>query len=219
MRDLEIEVAGQTLRLLAERAIFWKSRETLLIADTHWGKAATLRAAAIPVPGGTTADDLARFTRLIDRTGAGRIVILGDAIHARQGRAEKTLAALASWRSRHRDLDILVVRGNHDRGAGDPPPELNIRCVDAPQMEPPFVFRHFPAQSAEGYTLAGHMHPAVKLYGAGRQRVTLPCFYFTPETGILPAFGALTGQAIVKPGPRDRIFAVAGDEVVPVSES
>lgn len=218
MSDLEINLAGQALWLLPERAIFWKSRETLLIADTHWGKAATLRAASIPVPGGTTADDLARFTRVIERTGASRVVILGDAIHARQGRADKTLAALASWRSRHPDLDILVIRGNHDRGAGDPPPELKISCVDAPQIEPPFVFRHFPAESADGYTLAGHMHPAVKLYGTGRQRVTLPCFYFTQRVGILPAFGALTGQAIVKPGPGDRIFAVAEDEMVQVSE-
>jgi len=126
---------------------------------------------------------------------------------------------LASWRSRHPDLDVLVVRGNHDRGAGDPPAEWKIRCVDAPHIEPPFVFRHFPAESQEGYTLSGHMHPAVKLHGAGRQRETLPYFYFTPRVGILPAFGALTGQAVVKPWPLDRIFAVAGDEVVPVRES
>ncbi len=210
---MKIEVAGETLWLLPERAAFWERRETLLIADTHWGKAATMRAAAIAVPGGTTTDDLVRFTALIERTGARRVVMLGDVIHARQGRAERTLAAIADWRARHANLEILVMRGNHDRGAGDPPQELEMRCSDS-LVERPFVFRHHPVESAEGYTLSGHFHPGVKLYGVGRQRVTLPCFRFTKKVGILPAFGSLTGKAIVEPEAGDRIYAVADDEVI-----
>ncbi len=175
-----------------------------------------MRAAAIPVPGGTTTGDLIRLTALLERTGAQRLALLGDAIHARQGRAVKTLAAVAEWRTRHPALSILLVRGNHDRSAGDPPQELNIRCVDAPFVDLPFVFRHYPAASGEGYTLAGHIHPAVKLHGAGKQRVTLPCFHFTTGFGVLPAFGALTGQAIVEPSAGDRVYAVAGNEVVAI---
>ena len=214
--DLEIEIAGESVWLLPERAAYWENRRTLLVADTHWGKAATMRAAAIPVPGGTTTGDLIRFTTLLERTGAQRLVLLGDAIHARQGRAVKTLAAVAEWRKRHSALSILLVRGNHDRGAGDPPEELAIRCVDPPFEDLPFVFRHYPTESVEGYTLAGHIHPAVKLHGSGKQRVTLPCFHFTPKFGVLPAFGALTGHALVQPGMGDRVYAVAGDEVVAI---
>jgi hypothetical protein len=33
---------------------------------------------------------------------------------------------------------------------------------------------------------------------------------------ILPAFGEFTGTALSEPDPRDRIFVIAGDEVVPV---
>ncbi len=113
-------------------------------------------------------------------------------------------------------MSILLVRGNHDRGAGDPPQELEIRCVDPPCIDLPFVFRHHPAESAEGYTLAGHIHPAFKLHGRGKQKVTLPCFYFTAKFGVLPAFGSLTGQAIVEPDAGDRVYGVAGDEVVEI---
>ena len=212
--DAEIELAGESLKLLPERAIYWPRRATLLIADTHWGKAAALRANAVPVPRGTTAEDLARLSAALDRTQASRLVLLGDVIHAREGRAPATLAAVGRWRERHAALDILLVRGNHDQRAGDPPEELGIRCVDAPFGEQPFVYRHFPHESPDGYALAGHIHPAIKLYGGGGQRATLPCFVFGRRVGILPAFGGFTGMGRIHPGPDDRVYAIADGEVI-----
>lgn len=219
---IQIEVAGETLRLLAERGLFWERASTLIVADVHLGKAAAFRAAAIPMPGGTTTAALERLTSALDRTGAGRLLLLGDFFHARSGRAARTLAAIAEWRERHADLEILLVRGNHDRGAGDPPSEWRFDCRDEPWNEPPFAFRHHPADPAEdssGYVLAGHLHPAVSLSGPGRQRERLPCFFFGERVGILPAFGDFTGGAAVRPRPGDRVFAVAGDEVVAIAVS
>ena len=51
----------------------------------------------------------------------------------------------------------------------------------------------------------------------GRQRLKLPAFWFGPRVGVLPAFGEFTGGAVVSPRPGDRVFVVAGDQVVPVS--
>src|SRR6185312_13071208 len=116
--DATVELAGETIRLLPERALFWPRTRTLVVADLHWGKAATFRAAGIPIPVGTTAGDLARLDAVLDRTGAHRIVILGDLFHAAAGRAAKnTVAELRRWRSARADIDILLVRGNHDRHA------------------------------------------------------------------------------------------------------
>lgn len=207
-------VAGESLTLLPERAIFWSRAETLFVADTHWGKAATMRAAAIPIPGGTTTADLARLTSIVRQTDARRMVLLGDVIHARAGRAAKTLAAVSEWRSCHPKLEMVLVRGNHDRHAGDPPASLSIRCVDAPEIEPPFVFQHFPAPSKHGYALGGHTHPAIRLHGIAAERLTVSCFHFTPTHATLPAFGALTGSALIHPAPGDRVYAIAGTEVV-----
>lgn len=213
---MEIELAGELLTLFPERAIYWARKHTLLVADTHWGKAATMRAAAIPIPSGTTTADLARLTHLLHTTRATRLVLLGDAIHAREGRAPRTLEAVADWRGTHENLDILLVRGNHDRRAGDPPGDLNIRCVDAPALEAPFVFQHYPGASPAGYALAGHLHPAIHLHGRGKQKADLPCFWFTRECGVLPSFGSLTGAAFIAREPNDRVYAIAGDEVVRV---
>jgi DNA ligase-associated metallophosphoesterase len=216
MTETRVQVRGETLALLPERAVLREATATLLVADAHWGKAAAFRAAGLPVPGGTTSEGLARLDAALARTGARRVVFLGDLLHAREGRAPATLAVVAAWRRRHEGVEMLLVRGNHDRHAGDPPRELRIDCVDEPHAEAPFVYRHHPRDAAEGYVLAGHVHPAVTLRGVGRQRERLPCFWFGAGCAVLPAFGAFTGVAGVEPKAGDRVFVVADGTVVEV---
>lgn len=217
MADLETEVAGERVLLLAERALFRPRTGELLIADPHWGKAAAFRAAGVPVPGGTTTEGLERLSRALERTGAARLVILGDLFHARTSRQPATLDAVRAWRQRHAMLPVTLIRGNHDRHAGDPPGELGIDCCEAPCAAPPFLLAHHPFEPADGYVLAGHVHPSVTLRGVGRQRERLPCFHFGARVGVLPAFGAFTGTADVAVTPGDRVYVVAGDRVLPVA--
>jgi uncharacterized protein len=215
--DVQVRLAGEDVLLLPERALFWPRAATLVAADFHWGKGATFRAAGIPIPVGATSDDLARLDAALLRTCARRLIVLGDLFHARAGRiATHTLAELRRWRGLRPDLEIQLVRGNHDRHAGDPPEDLRINCVSAPAFLPPFVLRHEPGEAADGYTLAGHIHPGVVLAGPALQRERLPCFWLTPRTAVLPAFGSFTGLAPVVPAPGDRVFVVADDELVAV---
>ncbi|HEX6645311.1 MAG TPA: ligase-associated DNA damage response endonuclease PdeM [Gemmatimonadales bacterium] len=214
MGDAEVEVAGERVRLLPERAAYWERERTLIAADLHWGKAAAFRAGGIPIPRGTTSAGLERLDRALDRTGAARLAILGDLLHARAWRGTETVRIIREWRERRRALEVLLVRGNHDRRAGDPPPELSIGTVDGPSPLGPFVLRHEPRPDPRGYVLAGHVHPGVTVHGRGRERLRLPCFSIGPGLAILPAFGEFTGTALTDPDPRDRIFAIAGDEVV-----
>jgi uncharacterized protein len=212
--DLEIELCGERLVLLPERAAYRPATRELLVADPHFGKAAAFRAHGVPVPGGTTAENLARLTRTVERTGADRIVFLGDFFHARAGRAAQTLEGLSQWRAAHPHLTLTLVRGNHDRHAGDPPGELDIRCVDGPLPAGPYAYAHHPEPAPACYVLAGHVHPSVTLRGAGRQRQRLACFHLAPKVGILPAFGDFTGTADVAVAPGDRVYVVAAGQVV-----
>jgi DNA ligase-associated metallophosphoesterase len=216
MNDLEIELAGERVLLLAERALYWPAERTLIAADLHWGKAAAFRAGGIPIPRGTTSAGLARLDRALARTGAERLALLGDLLHARAWRAPETVRTIAEWRASARGLDLLLVRGNHDRRAGDPPPDLGITVVDGPVQLGPFALRHEPRVANGAYVLAGHIHPGVTVRGRGRERLRLPCFAFGPRVGILPAFGEFTGTALAERGPHDRIYAIAGDDVVRV---
>jgi len=78
------------------------------------------------------------------------------------------------------------------------------------------VLTHHPQQRIpEGYyNLAGHVHPAVRLRGFGRQRLRLPCFYFGAQCGILPAFGAFTGLGDLRICEGDRVYVVTAEEVI-----
>ena len=209
-------IAGESIELCPERAAYWPRRRTLFIADPHFGKAASFRALGVRVPRGTTGDALSRLDTLVARLSPTRIEFLGDFLHAREGRNAQTFAALAEWRARHQAIAMRLVRGNHDRRAGDPPGDVGIECVDGPIGEPPFALAHHPTRVSGAYVLAGHVHPCAVLVGRARQRERLPCFWIGASTAVLPAFGQFTGCAEVTPNEGDAVWVVAGDDVTQV---
>jgi len=202
------------LDLLPGRAAFWSDKKTLLVADVHIGKDATFRAEAVPLPLGSTDSDLHRLSDLIRQTGAERLLALGDLYHARAGMTDRTLSAVRAWRADHRSLEIVLVRGNHDRDAGLSPSDLEITEHDGPLVEGPFCFRHDPGSSDDGYVVCGHLHPGVVLRGNGGQRERLACFHANPSRLVLPAFSEFTGLHILHPEPGDRVAVVAGTDVI-----
>ncbi len=201
---------GERVTLLAERALYWPRERTLFVADVHLGKAAAFRAGGVPLPRGSTAADLARLTRLLARTGASRIVVLGDFLHAKAGRVPALADAFVRWRTEHATIEVTLVRGNHDARAGDPPATWNVACVDEPHALPPFLACHRITNPRVGYALCGHVHPGMRVHGSGEQTARLPCFVLGPRRAILPAFGRFTGLADIAPAPQERIVVVAG---------
>ena len=209
-----VTVAGEELLLLADRAVYWPARATLLVADPHFGKAAAFRFAGLFVPRGTTTAALSRLSLLLAATGAERIVFLGDFLHAREGRSGEMMAAIAVWRRQHASVAMTLVRGNHDRRAGDPSPEVGIEVVDGPLAAGPFALAHHPVAVEGRYVLAGHIHPCVTVRGRAKQRERLACFWFGRQKGVLPAFGEFTGCGEISPAEGERVWVVAGAEVI-----
>ena len=212
MSSLAVRVAGETLLLLPEKALFWPMEKMLIIADVHFGKAAAFRALGVPVPRGTTTENLAGLDALVDAHGARHIVFLGDFLHARAAHASATQQARLAWRERRRALRLTLVRGNHDRHAGDPAALLGIELVDEPHAFGPFAFCHHPDLATEGYALAGHIHP-VYVLATRFDALRLPCFVVGQERMILPSFGAFTGGHAIRPEPGDSIYVTSGEAV------
>jgi DNA ligase-associated metallophosphoesterase len=211
--SLGILLAGEPVHLLAQHALWWPAQGTLFIADLHLGKAATFRARGIPVPAGTTQGNLARLSALLRGLPVRRLVVLGDFLHAAEARNASVLAALAGWRNLHSDVELVLVRGNHDSHAGDPPSTLGFAIVDEPWQLGPFAACHHPQQMPPRHVLAGHVHPAIVLRGTGRDALRLPCFAVHHGFTLLPAFGLFTGMASLLPEPGRQLFAVGGDRV------
>ncbi len=208
-----IAVAGQALSLLPQKAALLPDSRTLLIADAHVGKATSFRALGVPVPRGTTSATLAALSELIDRHAARRVVFLGDFLHSPKAHAAATLEAVARWRARHAALPLVLVRGNHDERAGDPPASLGIEVVDEPLREGPLALCHHPAPLDGAYVIAGHLHPCVSVQGRAHERLRLPCFHVGERVMVLTAFGSFTGMHPVQRAEGDRVFAVADDAV------
>ena len=214
--ELQVQIGDASWTLSAGRSAFWHQRRWLVVADVHFGKAATFRALGVPVPRGTTSDTLARLGDLIDRMRPTTIVFLGDLFHAREAHAAPTLEALHEWRERYATLDLVLVEGNHDRKAGAPPAALRIRRESDPWQVDRFAFCHYPRFVPDASAFAGHLHPAVRLYGRADDSVRLPCFWLRDGLTVLPAFGAFTGGATIDREVGDRVIAVADDQVVEV---
>lgn len=210
--SVALELAGEKLLLLAQKAVFWPRERMLIIADIHFGKAAAFRSFGIPVPRGTTTENLSALDDLVAATDARNVLFLGDFLHARASHAVNTQAAMLAWRDRRRDLTLTLVRGNHDKHAGDPAAALGIDLVDEPWTVGPFAFCHHPDLAADEYILAGHVHPAYVL--ASRvETMRLPCFVVGARRMILPSFGAFTGGYTVRAAQGERIFVTSGEAV------
>jgi len=112
-------------------------------------------------------------------------------------------------------IEFHLVVGNHDilekryymnLHLSEHYPVGNIMCTHEP----------LDVHIDERYNLCGHIHPAVRLKGKGKQDIRLPCFFFGSETGILPAFGSFTGLHTLKPLQDDKIFVIADQRVARV---
>lgn len=213
MSHLAIEHCGETLWLLADKALYWPARRALLVADVHIGKAASYRALHQPVPRGTTEVTLARLDQLLGLYHCEQLIVLGDFLHARAAQAPATQMRLLAWRERHAGLRMVLVRGNHDRHAGDPPAQLAIEVRDEPWLLEPFALQHEPLAHPTHPVLAGHVHPVCLLRGKARQRLRLPCFVLGPQVSLLPAFGEFTGGWNIEPQPGSRLFVVGDGQV------
>ncbi|MFP7721368.1 ligase-associated DNA damage response endonuclease PdeM [Lysobacter sp. A3-1-A15] len=189
---LDLAIAGESMRLYGERALYWPKRERLLIADLHLGKGDVFRRAGISLPAGGTSDDLGRLDRLLEVSGARELWMLGDVLH---GPVNDTAwqRTWRDWRARHVGLRVAALVGNHDRAlarAG-----LGLELLGEAVDDGPFALRHAPQDHPSLHVLCGHLHPCVSLPGMRRR---WPVFWLRPGLTMLPAFSAFTGGALIE---------------------
>ncbi|QDG49530.1 ligase-associated DNA damage response endonuclease PdeM [Persicimonas caeni] len=208
---LDIDLAGERLVLMGERAIWWPERRTLLVADVHLGKEETFRRQGVPLPRGGLDETLDRLTACVGATDAERLVVLGDLVHARSGLTDEVVANVGDWLD-GLGAELVLVRGNHDRHLTDATSSWQMEVVDEVLVEGPFVLAHEPVEDGHGYVLAGHLHPTVRLR-AGGDTLRLACFCFDEKVGMLPAFTPFSNGPVHKKAAGRRLFAVADGEV------
>jgi DNA ligase-associated metallophosphoesterase len=234
MASIVIQHGGEVLQLISGRAAYWPSRSTLLVADLHLGKAESMQVHGVGVPAGAGDESLARLSGLIATTGASRVIVLGDLLHAPEGLTEGLIARVAAWRSGI-SATLCLVPGNHDRKVHRAIVPWGLTMLPERHTEGGLTLTHEPPTGeadAHGSQdrhdrhdrpdtqlayVAGHVHPALGLRGAQGGR-KVPCFVLSQRVLILPAFSRFTGGVPVRLDATERaharFFAVTDEGVI-----
>jgi len=209
------EVGGRRLELAPQRAAYWPAQEMLLVADLHLGKESTFRRNGIAVPEGPTAATLRAVSRLLSRSGATRLCILGDLFHAPSSLTAGVRGHLNEFFARHTQVTATLVLGNHDRALGNRLAAFPLQVVRHAWEVDRVMLTHEPQPPDSGadLTISGHLHPALRVEAGPGGRCA--CFWWSKKCFVLPAMGAFTGTSLVKPKRHDRVWLVAGDRVIP----
>lgn len=183
-----LSFAGETFFATADGALFWPSRNALLVADLHLEKASWFARWGQFLPPYDSHATLTGLTRAVEETGATRLFCLGDSFHDRFGcdrlpaNARELLIQLTSR------LDWTWIVGNHDPGFAD---HCGGRLADEVEIGG-VVLRHEAVRDDPRPEMSGHYHPKLRLQVKGR-RVSRRCFVVSANKLIFPAFGSLTG--------------------------
>lgn len=216
MDGFQLQWGNLILHLLPEKAIFVEEFGALLIADPHFGKAAHFRKAGIPVSEKLHIGDLMIIQKLIETYRPNHLYFLGDLFHSDWNIAWNDLETFAEY---HPETKYHLIKGNHDIL-----PEVVYRSDiwkvhSGSLILGQLILSHEPMTDipAEKINICGHVHPGVSLYGTARQKLTLPCFFLSPNQIILPAFGRFTGLYTLKCGKNDNAYVIAEKKVIPVN--
>ena len=200
--EYAVVVAGVKLALLPEGGLWWPEERMLIVADLHFEKGSSFARRGQFLPPYDTGATLGRVERLAAATGPATIVALGDSFHE-DGAAERLagpdrerLAALQRGRS------WIWIAGNHDRA---PPHGVGGDCA-AEVRTGALTFRHEPTNGPAPGEIAGHLHPAARVFGS-LGSVRRRCFVGDGARLVLPALGAYAGGLNVLEAPFRPLFA------------
>jgi len=197
-----VGVMGVIMEAFPEGALWWADTRMLVVADLHLEKGSSFAKRGQLVPPYDTTETLGAVARLIHRLQPHVVVALGDSFHDDEAASRLLVTHRVMLRGLQIGRDWIWVAGNHDPSApegvgGQALPELAVGRL---------VFRHEPAPGRVEGEIAGHLHPAARVYGRGKS-VRRRCFAGDGYRLILPSFGAYTGGLDVLDRAYDGLFA------------
>ena len=213
---MEINLSGHRVVMLPQKALHFIDEKILLLSDLHFGKINHFRRSGIPVPLKANDTNTEKLIDLITITKPDRVIFLGDLFHSHYNEEWEVIGQVI----RHfKSISFELVQGNHDIMSDHQYNRHRLKVVDHLNIGS-ILLTHEPLPEVTNgmFNLAGHIHPGVRLYGKGRQSVTLPCFYFGAKLGLMPAFGAFTGLASIKVKKEDQVYVVVEGKILKVSE-
>lgn len=208
-----LSFAGHDFLAIGQGALFWPSRQALIVADLHFEKASWFARFGQFLPPYDSLATLSDLNALAAATQARELWCLGDSFHDSGGTDRLGARALDLFRELGERLDWRWIVGNHDAALAAPP----CGAVLAEAEVDGLWLRHEADPRDDRPELSGHFHPKLRLTLKGRH-VARRCFVATPSKLILPAFGALTGGLDVCHPEIRRATGPGAQALVPVAD-
>ncbi|MEC8598730.1 MAG: ligase-associated DNA damage response endonuclease PdeM [Bacteroidota bacterium] len=209
----EIIIFNDHFYLHKTGAVFWKEKNTLLLADTHLGKVGHFRKSGIPVPRKAEGVFYDKIIKLKNSINFSQIIFLGDLFHSS---LNNEWFLFENWVKKS-ELKIILIKGNHDIIPKLIFEQLGIKTYDDLKIEK-FFFTHHPKKINGCFVFSGHIHPGVRLIGKGKQIMKFPCFIYNKDQIILPSFGGFTGIHLPKIRNGDQVFVITNKEIIEIKE-
>lgn len=182
-----LRFAGHNFEPLPSGALYWHAEATLLVADLHLEKMSSFARAGQLLPPYDTGLTLARLESDLRRTGAQRLISLGDSFHRADASSLLTNADRMRIDALTDNVECIWLSGNHDPA----PHALGGSCRPSLELAG-LTLSHEPQRGVSGL-ISGHLHPAAHIVMAGRS-TRRPCFVHDNRLMILPAYGSSTGS-------------------------
>ena len=113
MNSLNIECAGEVLKLLPSMVALWPKEQALFVADIHLGKRASRANRGLYLPEGSDTDDLASVKKICEEIEARSIFILGDLFQDSFSLNEESIQEFNKW-IKSLGARVHLILGNHD---------------------------------------------------------------------------------------------------------
>ena len=206
------KIHKQNFWLSASRSVFWEEQKALIVSDLHFGKTGHFRKAGIAVPQNVYKEDLQRLVSCLQYFKPQQLIAVGDLFHSL---ANLELDWFKRWRQNFSALEFHLVKGNHDILKAQWYEEMNIKVWEEELILDSIRFTHDYCQhTGNEYSFCGHIHPGIVVNGLGKQSLRFPCFYFSAQHCILPAFSKFTGMATIEPSATDVVYAIVEKSLI-----
>jgi hypothetical protein len=180
--------AHHRFKIVAPAALYWPTKNALLVADLHLEKASFYARQGQMLPPYDSQATLSALADLVSDTGATAVFCLGDNYHDGGGEARLEPEAAKRLVELTAALEWIWITGNHDRDVAG---LWGGSVVDEWTGEG-LALRHEATAGSRLPEISGHYHPKVRIAVRGRH-VSRRCFVRGRHHLILPAFGSLTG--------------------------
>lgn len=209
---MKITIRGEEITLDKEKAIYLPAHSLLAIGDLHLGKAGHFRKAGLPIPSQVATRDLERLSLLVEKYSPNTLLINGDMFHSDYN---QEIADFANWRNQYQSLNIILVKGNHDRQQPSLYQRLRLTVVNQYFDCNEIRFSHdLPKKTTSNFLIISHLHPGILIKNSVKHKIKLPCFLVKQNYAVLPAFSNFTGLSLINKDTNDKVFAITPNSVI-----